>query len=272
MAEQLSTRLNNGQRLPMLGLGAWDMYGKEAEQAVAWALEIGYRLVDTASMYDNEAEVGNAIRSSGIARSEIFITTKVGNSDQGYDATLKAFERSLKKIHCDYIDLYLVHWPIRKSRKETWRALEALYREGLVKSIGVANYLIPFLKELESYASVVPAINQVEFSPYLYLKDLQDHCFQKGIHLQAYSPLARGHRMDDPKLLTVAKKYARSPAQIMLRWIIQHGVSAIPKSSDKKRLQQNFEIFDFELKAEDLSYLDTFNENLRVVEDPMDMW
>lgn len=258
--------------MPLLGLGVYDMHGKEAEQAVSWALETGYRLIDTAAMYNNEREVGNAIRQSRVPRNEIFLTTKVHDKDQGYDAALKAYEASLKKISCDYIDLYLVHWPIRKSRKETWRALEKLYQEGRVKAIGVANYLIPFLKELETHATVVPAVNQVEFSPYLYLKELLDYCHQQKIQLQAYTPLVRGQRMNDPKLLEVARKYGKSPAQIMLRWILQHGVSAIPKSSSLQRIKENFDVFDFELKAGDLSYIDTFNENLRVVEDPMDMW
>jgi len=257
--------------MPLLGLGVYDMYGKAAEQAVSWALETGYRLIDTAAMYKNEREVGNAIRQSRVPRNEIFLTTKVHDHDQGYDATLKACEVSLKKINCDYIDLYLVHWPIKRSRKETWRALETLYEEGRVKAIGVANYLIPFLRELEMYATVIPAANQVEFSPYLYLKDLLDYCHQQKIQLQAYTPLVRGRRLKDPRLLEVAKKYGKTPAQIMLRWILQHGVSAIPKSSSLDRIKENFDVFDFQLKAEDLSYIDTFNENLRVVEDPTDM-
>ncbi len=258
--------------MPLLGLGVYDMHGKEAEQAVSWALETGYRLIDTATMYNNEREVGNAIRQSHVPRNEIFVTTKVHDKDHGYDATLRAYEASLKKINCDYIDLYLVHWPIKKSRKETWRALEKLYEEGRVRAVGVANYLIPFLKELESYSTVVPAVNQVEFSPYLFLKDLLEYCQQQEIQLQAYTPLVRGKRMSDPKLLAVAKKYGKTPAQILLRWILQHGVSAIPKSSSLDRIKENADVFDFKLKAEDLSYIDTFNENLRVVDDPMEMW
>ncbi len=173
--QQLYTTLNNAVKMPLLGLGVYDMYKKEAEQAVLWALETGYRLIDTAAMYMNETEIGNAVSQSSIDRKDIFITTKVHDNDQGFDKTLKAFDTSLKKLNCDYIDLYLVHWPLKTTRKETWKALERLYTEGGVRAIGVANYLVPFLNELETYANIVPAVNQVEFSPYLYLKDLKTY-------------------------------------------------------------------------------------------------
>jgi methylglyoxal/glyoxal reductase len=269
---QLYTTLNNGSKMPLLGLGVYDMYKKEAEQAVSWALEIGYRLIDTAAMYDNEIEIGNAIRQSAVPRNKLFITTKVHNDAQGYDNTLRAFEQSQKKLYCEYIDLYLVHWPIKATRKDTWLALEKLYADGRVKSIGVANYLIPFLDELASYSSIAPTVNQVEFSPYLYLKDLVSYCQSKQIQLQAYTPLVRGERMTDPKLVSMAQKYGKTPAQIMLRWILQKGVSAIPKSVSIARLKENFDIFDFQLNREDMNRLDNFNENYRVVENPMDLF
>ncbi|CAH0997093.1 putative oxidoreductase YtbE [Emticicia aquatica] len=270
--QQLYTSLNNGKKMPLLGLGVYDMYNREAEQAVLWALETGYRLIDTAEMYHNETEIGNAIRESKINREEIFVTTKVNNSDHGFDKTLRAFDTSLQKLNIDYIDLYLIHWPIKHARKETWLALEKLYQEGRVKAIGVANYLIPFLNELESYATIVPAVNQVEFSPYLYLKDLVDVCKTKNIQLQAYTPLVRGLRMNDPKLQRIAKKYDKTPAQIILRWALQHGISSIPKSANLQRIKENFNVFDFQITQEDMSFIDTFNENLRVVEDPMDLF
>ena len=283
--QQLYTTLNNGVQMPLLGLGVYDMYGKDAEQAVLWALEIGYRLIDTAAMYNNEKEIGNAIRASGIAREEIFLTTKVHNDDQGFDKTLKAFDASLKKLGCDYVDLYLVHWPMKGTRKDTWKAFESLYStskgqnviakneatEG-VRAIGVANYLEPFLKELDTYSEIVPAVNQVEFSPYLYLKDLLEMCQSKYIQLQAYTPLVRGERMKDAKLVALAEKYDKTPAQIILRWALQHGVSTIPKSASQHRLKENFDVFDFNINEEDMLKIDNFNENLRIVEDPMDFF
>jgi methylglyoxal/glyoxal reductase len=257
--------------MPLLGLGAWDMYGKEAEQAVLDALEIGYRLLDTATLYNNEKEIGNSVRKSGISRSEIFVTTKVPNSQQGYDSTLRAFDASMKTLNIDYIDLYLIHWPIKGKRKETWKALEKLYNEKRVRAIGVANYLMPFLNELETYSTIIPALNQIEFSPWLYLKDELHYCKEHNIQLQSYSPLTRGEKFNDKRLPQLCKKYDKTPAQIILRWNIEHCISTIPKSSNKKRLQENFDIFDFSLPKEDVEQMDSFNENFRVVENPMDM-
>lgn len=256
--------------MPLLGLGVYDMYEQEAVQAVLWALEIGYRLIDTAAMYRNEKDIGQALQQSLIPRQEVFLTTKVNNPDQGYSQTLKSFDTSLNLLKTDYVDLYLVHWPIKATRKETWLALERLYSEGRVKAIGVANYLEPFLAELDSYGSVIPAVDQVEFSPFLYLKDLKELCQSKGIVLQAYTPLARGRRMQDERLQALSKKYDKTPAQIMLRWILQHGVSAIPKSSNQLRLQENFDVFDFEIAAQDMALMNGFHDNYRVVPDPME--
>jgi diketogulonate reductase-like aldo/keto reductase len=267
--KQLFSTLNNGITMPLLGLGVYDMYGHEAEQAVTNALEIGYRLIDTAAMYKNETEIGNAIRNSNVPRSEIFLTTKVADGDQGYDQTLRAFDASHQKLNCDYIDLYLVHWPIKKTRKDTWRALEKLYAEKRVRAIGVANYLIPFLHELETYGNIVPAVDQVEFSPYLFLEDLLNECRIKNVQLQAYTPLVRGQRFNDPKLIALANQYEKTPAQIILRWALQLGVSTIPKSSNLKRLKENFEVFDFTISDKDMNAINAFHENFRVVDDPM---
>ena len=263
------TRLNNGNMMPLLGLGVYNMFGKEAENAVMDALQIGYRLIDTAAMYHNETEIGNAVKSSTVPRKEIFITTKVNNMDQGYDSTLQAFDQSLKKLQTDYIDLYLIHWPIKGKRKQTWQALEKIYASGKSKAIGVANYLVPFLDELNGYAQIVPALNQVEFSPYLFPQNLLDYCKARNIILQAYSPLIRGKRMNDPRLVNLAKKYGKTTAQIILRWDIELGVSPIPKSVNPERLKENFDIFDFHLDREDIDYLKTFDEKLRVADDPM---
>ena len=265
------TELNNGVSMPLLGLGVYDMYNQEAERAIHQALEIGYRLIDTASMYGNEVEVGNAIRQSGLPRQDIFLTTKVNDSDHGYDQAMRAFESSQRKLNCEYIDLYLIHWPIRNKRQDTWRALERLYQEGRVRAIGVANYLLPFLDELLPSAAVVPTVNQVEFSPYLFLEDLLQRCQQEKIVLQAYTPLVRGERFNDPKLLGLAKKYDKTPAQIILRWALQLGVSTIPKSANPKRLQENFDLFDFSISDADMAYLATFNEDYRIVPSPISM-
>jgi len=266
---QLYSTLNNGITMPLLGLGVYDMYNREAEEAVGNALEIGYRLIDTAAMYKNETEIGNAIRSSAIPRNEIFLTTKVADGDQGYDNTLRAFDESSRKLNCDYVDLYLVHWPIKKTRKDTWKALEKLHADKRVRAIGVANYLIPFLNELETYSEIAPAVNQVEFSPYLFLEGLLSECKRKHIQLQAYSPLVRGQRFSDPKLVALANHYGKTPAQIILRWALQLGVSTIPKSSNLNRLKENFDVFDFQISDDDMKKMNSFNENFRVVDDPL---
>jgi len=267
----IMTTLNNGVVMPLLGLGVYDIYGRDAEQTVEWALEIGYRLFDTAAMYKNETPIGHALRHGGVARQEIFITTKVHNDDHGYDATLRAFDLSLARLGCDYIDLYLVHWPLTQTRQQTWKALETLYAQGKVRAVGVANYLLPFLTELATYANVVPAVNQIEFSPYLYLTDELRYCRQHQIQLQAYSPLIRGQRFDDPRLLTLARQYGRTPAQLLIRWALHHGVSAIPKSASRQRLAENFDVFDFSLSPESMARMDGLHENLRVADDPTPM-
>lgn len=269
MIKQPFTLLSNDIQMPLLGLGVYDMYNATAEQAILDALEIGYRLIDTAALYKNETEVGAAISKSNIPRNEIFITTKVGDADHGYDETLRAFDTSLQKLQMDYVDLYLVHWPIKGKRKETWLALEKLYADKRVKAIGVANYLIPFLQELEIYASLVPMLDQVEFTPWLFQQDLLNYCNDKNIQLQSYSPITRGKKLDDPRLLPLCTKYDKTPAQVVLQWNIAHGISTIPKSSSKQRLQENFDSLSFNLSAQDVSFMDGFNENFRICDDPM---
>lgn len=271
MNNQPYCTLSNGIKMPLLGLGVYDMYHATAEQAVLHALEIGYRLIDTASLYDNEKEVGHAVSTSNIPRKEIFITTKVGNSDHGFNETLRAFDESLQKLQMDYVDMYLIHWPIKGKRKETWLALEKLYTDKRVKAIGVANYLIPFLEELATYASLVPMLNQVEFTPWLFQQDLLQYCNKKNIQLQSYSPITRGKKFDDARLLQLCKKYDKTPAQIILQWNIAHGISTIPKSSGKERLQENFDSQLFSLSAADVAFMDGFNENFRICDNPMEL-
>ncbi len=263
-----TTQLNNGLAMPLLGLGVYDMYNQQAEQAVENAIEIGYRLIDTASMYENEQEIGNAIKKSGIHRASLFLTTKLNNTDHGYDAALKAFDTSLKKLGQDYVDLYLIHWPIKDGRQASWKAIERIYEEGRAKAIGVANYTIPLLEELAGYSNIVPALNQVEFTPWLFQNDLLIHCKNQGTQLQSYSPITRGIKFSDERLIQLCEKYQKTPAQIILNWNFQLGVSTIPKSSSKERLQENFDASNFTLTAEDVQFMNTFNEGFRICDDP----
>ena len=269
--KQLFTELHNGITMPLLGMGLYELNGSKAEKAILKALEIGYRLFDSAAMYNNEKELGNAIRKSTVLRCDLFVTTKLNNPDHGYEATLKAFDKSLKQLKIDYIDCYLIHWPMKGKRKETWKALEYLYKQKLVRCIGVANYLEPFLDELYGYAQILPMVNQVEFSPYLYNKTLMEKCKAKNIQLQSYTPLVKGKKMMDPKLLDIAANYIKTPAQVLLRWQLQHGLSAIPKSGHPQRLEENFQVFDFEITREDMLKLDSLNEDLRLCPNPLEM-
>ena len=260
--------LNNGIQMPFLGLGVYDMHQKEAERAVLDAFEIGYLLIDTASMYGNELEIGHAINRSNIQRTEIFLTTKLNNTDHGFDETLRAFDKSLKLLGQEYIDLYLIHWPLKGKRKESWLALEKLYREKRVRAIGVANYDIALLEELKEYATMLPAVNQIEFSPWLFQEAILNYCDAMDIQLQAYSPLTRGLKFNDPRLLLLCNKYNKTPAQMVLRWHLAHGISPIPKSTKKERLLENFEANFFSIEASDLLLMDSFNENFRICDDP----
>jgi len=269
--QQLYTTLNNGNQMPLLGLGVYDMHAEEAINAVQSALETGYRLIDTAAMYENEQQIGEGIRRSNIPRDEIFLTTKVNNTDQGYDETLKAFEKSMKALNVGYIDMYLIHWPVKNKRKETWKAIEFLYENKMVKNIGVANYLMPFLLELETYANIIPSVNQMEFSPFLFMQEELNYCKQHQIILQAYTPLLRGQKFNDLRLQKLAEKYQKTPAQIILRWAVQQGISTIPKSSNPSRIKENFCIFDFEIEPADIQFMNTWNENFRIVDNPLDM-
>ncbi|MCL6445209.1 MAG: aldo/keto reductase [Alicyclobacillus sp.] len=263
-----TTTLNNGQKMPWLGLGVWKTKnGEEVENAVRYALNAGYRHIDTATLYANEEGVGNAIAQSGIPRSEIFVTTKVWNSDQGYDSTLRAFEASLKRLRLDYVDLYLIHWPVKGKYNETWKALEVIYKEGRAKSIGVSNFNVHHLEDLMSHSEIVPAVNQVEYHPLLTQQAVHTFCKQHGIQLEAWSPLMQGN-LDLPLLAELAKKYGKTPAQIVLRWDLQHEVVTIPKSVRESRIIENANIFDFELTAEDMARIDGLNQNRRFGADP----
>ena len=265
--------LNDGRLISQLGLGVWQTRaGAACETAVLAALEAGYRHIDTAAMYGNEESVGAAVRTSGIPRENIFVTTKLWNSDHGNPE--RALETSLRKLKMDYVDLYLIHYPVRE-RRRSWRSLEALRVGGKARSIGVSNFTIRHLNELLAETKTVPAVNQVEFHPYLYQRDLLNFCAGRGIALEAYSPLTKGERLKDPKLVAVATKYSKSgagksTAQILIRWALQHGLIVIPKSANRKRIFENADVFDFEISAADMQLLDGFNENLRTCWDPTD--
>ncbi len=265
MGMKARIRLNSGSKIPVLGLGTWELTGKNAEQSVLWALEAGYRHIDTASIYGNEKEVGSAIKKSKVPREEIFVTTKLWNSD--HKNPEKALESSLQRLGMNYVDLYLIHWPA-KQRNETWKKLEQFLKDGKCRSIGVSNFTIKHLTELMKTAKIMPAVNQVEFSPFLYQKELLEFCRSKGICLEAYSPLTRGRKLDDMDLIEIATKNKKSPAQIILRWALQKDIVIIPKSRSKERILENADIFDFRLSEEDMKVLDELNENYRVCWDP----
>jgi len=264
-------KLNNGVNIPLIGLGTWTLTGKGAYYSVLHALEAGYRLIDTAAMYGNERKIGEAIKDSDIPREDVFITTKLGNYDHGYDKTLKAFERSLRKLKLSYVDLYLIHWPVSGLRNETWKAFEKIYENGKARSIGVSNFTIRHLNELLETTSTIPTVNQFEFSPFLYLKELMDFCQSKNIAVEAYCPLTRGEKFDNPQLKSIGQKYGKTSAQVLLRWGIQHNVIQIPKSGSKDHIIENIDIFDFNLDDEDMKQLDNLNEDFRNVDDPS-MW
>ncbi|MGD1054984.1 MAG: aldo/keto reductase, partial [Nitrososphaerales archaeon] len=224
-------RLNDGTEIPHLGIGMWQVPpGEVGVEAVKYALKVGYRLIDTASLYGNEREVRKGVRESGVPRKDVFITTKLWNSDHGYDRAVHACDRSLKLLGLEYIDLYLIHWPVTGARKETWDALVTLQREGKCRSIGVSNYTIGHLQQLLEDSSVLPSVNQVEFNPFLYQRELLEFCKKKSIALEAYCPLTRGRRLNHPMLVETASRYSRTPAQIMIRWSLQHELIVIPKS------------------------------------------
>lgn len=266
-----SVQLNNGISMPALGLGVYaPEQQQEVGQAVEAALAVGYRLFDAAAIYGNEKEVGEALRQGGVSRNELFVTSKVWVDDMGFDATMRAFEKSLQDLSLDYMDLYLIHWPKDQHRKETWKALESLYDQGVVKSIGVSNYYQKHLEELFVYANVCPAVNQIELSPFCYLPEELDFCKQNNIQLEGYAPVVRGQKKDHPVLVDIARKYGKSTYQILIRWVIEQGAVTIPKSIHPERMIENAEVFDFVLDADDLARMAVLYDNTRVAWDPRD--
>ncbi|WP_046214239.1 aldo/keto reductase [Paenibacillus wulumuqiensis] len=266
---QSTVQLSNGVEMPWFGLGVYKVEnGDEVVSSVKWAIEAGYRSIDTAALYQNEDGVGQAIRESGVPREELFVTTKVWNSDQGYDSTLQAFEQSLSKLGLEYVDLYLVHWPVKGKYKDTWRALEKLHDDGKVRAIGVSNFQIHHLEDLLADAKVRPVVNQVELHPLLSQVELRNYCKEQGIQIEAWAPLAQGRLLDNEVLQGIGEKYGKSIAQVLLRWDLQSGIVTIPKSIKQDRIVQNADIFDFELSPEDMKQIDDLNQNQRFGADP----
>jgi diketogulonate reductase-like aldo/keto reductase len=270
---QDTTTLHNGVEMPWFGLGVFKVEeGPELVNAVKVAIKHGYRSIDTAAIYENEEGVGQGIREglkeAGISREDLFVTSKVWNADLGYESTIAAYEKSLQKLGLEYLDLYLIHWPVEGKYKEAWRALETLYKEGKVKAIGVSNFQIHHLKDLMEDAEVKPMVNQVECHPRLTQKEVQAFCKEQGIQLEAWSPLMQGELLDNEVLQAIATKHGKSVAQVILRWDLQNGIVTIPKSTKEHRIVENSTVFDFELTAEEMNEIDGLNQNHRVGPDP----
>jgi diketogulonate reductase-like aldo/keto reductase len=258
--------LNNGVEMPRLGLGTFQSEaGKTTQEAVRWALEAGYRHIDTAAMYRNEQDVGVAIRDSGIPRAEIFVTTKLGNGDQQYEAALRAFDRSLELLGMDYVDLYLIHWPLRATRADAWRALLHIYEQGGCRAIGVSNFVPSHLKEVLADSPVVPAVDQFELSPFLTRTTLVNFCQEHRIQVESYSPLSRGRKLEDATVGAIAARHGKTPAQVLIRWALQKDVVVIPKSVHPARIRENADIFDFTLTPEEMKTLDALNEDFHTI-------
>jgi diketogulonate reductase-like aldo/keto reductase len=263
--------LRGGVEMPKLGLGVWQSApGDETRNAVATALAAGYRHVDTARAYANEKDVGAAIRASGIDRSQLFVTTKLWNTDHGYGRAIRALDKSLEFLGLEQVDLYLVHWPVEGLRRETWRGMEQILADGKARAIGVSNYTVRHLDELLAEAKVPPSVNQVEFHPFLHQRALLAYCRLHAIQLEAYGPLVRGQRMDHPILKRVAARHHRTGAQVLLRWGLQHGLVVIPKSVHAERIRENSDLYGFALEAEDMDALDGLDEGFRTSWDPTD--
>jgi methylglyoxal/glyoxal reductase len=270
---QDTTTLHNGVKMPWFGIGVFNVEeGPELVNAVKTAIKHGYRSVDTASIYGNEVGVGQGIhegiKEAGISREDLFVTSKVWNTDLGYESTIAAYETSLNKLGLEYLDLYLIHWPVEGKYKDAWRALETLYKEGRVKAIGVSNFQIHHLEDLMKDAEIKPMVNQVEYHPRLTQKQLHSFCQEHGIQLEAWSPLMQGQLLDNEVLQEIANKYNKSVAQVILRWDLQNGVVTIPKSTKEHRIVENASVFDFELTEEDMKRIDGLNQNHRVGPDP----
>ncbi|HEY8595799.1 MAG TPA: aldo/keto reductase [Devosiaceae bacterium] len=263
--------LNDGIMIPQLGFGVWQVEDKTAPAAVGEALKVGYRLIDTAQGYDNEQGVGEAFRASGLGRDDVFITTKLRNREQGYDATLRAFDQSMQKLGLDVLDLFLIHWPLPdlNTYVETWKAFVKLKADGRIRSIGVSNFNPSHLERIIGETGVTPSVNQIELHPRFQQRAVRDFHAEHGITIESWSPLGQGKVLSDPVIQAIAEKYGRSAAQVILRWHLEQGLIAIPKSVTPSRIAENFEIFDFSLDAEDMAQIDALDDpNGKIGPDP----
>lgn len=273
MTESITStvRLNNGVEIPCLGLGVYrSAPGGETRAAVAWALEAGYRHIDTATAYGNEADVGAAIRESGVPREEVFVTTKLWNEDHGYERALQAMDESLDRLGFDYVDLYLVHWPVEGARQESWRAMEEILKRGRARAVGVSNYMVHHLEELLAACEVVPAVNQIELSPFNFRSraEVVSLCRERGIAVEAYSPLTKARRLQEPEVVRVAERHGKTPAQVLIRYALEKETIVLPKSTHQDRIRENADVFDFRLSREELDRLDALDEGLATGWDP----
>ena len=264
--------LNDGVSMPLFGIGVWRMEpGRETREAVTLALELGYIHIDTASMYNNEEDVGASVQESNLPREKLFITSKVHSSEVGYDSTLEAFERSLQKLRLSYIDLYLIHKPVEGFRQNTWGALEKLKKEGICRSIGVSNFSPRHLDEILEICEFIPTVNQIEMNPFLAQKTISEYCRAKNIHITGFCPLARTEKSKDPAIVDVANECGKTWAQVMIRWSLQKQVTTIPKSVKPQRIRENSDVFDFELNEKQMRRLDDLDQGFRLRPDPMDL-
>lgn len=264
-----TVQLNNGVDMPRLGLGVWRSDNATAAQSVRWALKHGYKAIDTAKQYGNEAGVGEGLTKglaeNGLERDDVFLTTKIFNGDQGFDSTIAAFEGQLNRLQTTYIDLVLIHWPVTGKYNETWRALEELYRAGKIRAIGVSNFDIQRLRDLMKHASIKPVLNQMEFNPLEQETDIKDYCDRHNIQLEAWSPLGHGDALNNPQIKKLADKYGKTTAQVIIRWELQRGINTIPKSTHEAFIKENANVYDFSLSEDDMNLMNSLNLDKRSI-------